>query len=249
MTSIYQTEYPTREAALQALQAMIVTRQDEQGATRYAVQEENLPNLQSLRAQRRAALQERDAEIAKRMELQKKLDALIEAQRQSEERLDKLSLEPSQEKVRDALKRYAQQEANARARIADLEAQIKPLREQNDAYKARETTREIERQLVDAAQKLNCCPSALRDVKRLAPLFKLNDAGVAVNDQNQLAYEAVQEEIALSPHWLNRSQGANASSGGHDAYTAQERYQEALRGGDFYAVIQNAPRLAPDQAF
>lgn len=57
--------------------------------------------------------------------------------------------------------------------------------------------RRIETELVENAAKLNCCETAMRDVKRLAPMFHLNDAGVAVTDDGKLVVEVLQEDRTI----------------------------------------------------
>ena len=61
--------------------------------------------------------------------------------------------------------------------------------------------------------------------------------------------EALRDEIALSPHWLNRSQGSSANAGAplERGYGDLARFQEALRGTDFAAVIRSAPRETPER--
>ncbi len=57
------------------------------------------------------------------------------------------------------------------------------------------------------------------------------------------------DEIALSPHRLNRSQGSSADAGAplERGYGDRARFQEALRGTDFAAVIRSAPRETPER--
>ena len=120
-------------------------------------------------------------------------------------------------------------------------------RAQLQRFKEREERAAVESQLVDAARKLNCCESALRDVKRLAPLFKLNDEGVALSEDAKLVSEVLQEEIALSPHWLKRSQGGDAEPGELPAPRAADdaRFRDALADPDvpFADLLRLAPRL------
>ena len=95
----------------------------------------------------------------------------------------------------ESRRRYAEQ-------IAALEAQLAPLKEENARYKERETRAAIEAQLVDAARKMDCCETALRDVRRLADALRLDETGRAVDRDSRSVEDVLREEIALSPHWL-----------------------------------------------
>ncbi len=175
-----------------------------------------------------------DVEIKRREELEKKCKALVE------ERVETTD----DGELRASVKRYAERAAANAAKVAALEAEIKPLREEIAIRKERENRATVEAQIVDAARKLDCCESALRDAKRLAPMFKLDDAGVASTRDGRSVEDALKEELALSPHWLNRSKGAAASAGTVDdvGTTSRERFQRALEGTNFADVLNFAPR-------
>ena len=88
-------------------------------------------------------------------------------------------------------------------------------------------------------------------MKRLAPIFQLNAAGVAQTQDNRGVADVLEEELAQSPHWLNRSQGAAASSGslGVGAYGDRERFQQALEGTSFADVLSCAPRQKVERLY
>ena len=234
-------EFETREALLRAVESQIAQTSSEDGRTSY-----RLPNdeFETLRAKYEAATRVIDAESKRRREAETRLNALTQERAETLAELERAKADAaSPSELRDALRRSVEQASSSKARVAALEAELKPLREENAAYKKRETRAKIETQLVDAARKMNCCETALRDVKRLAPLFRLNDAGVAITDDDKLVVEILQEELALSPHWLARSQSGTASSGRLDSpFDSREKFLEAMKTNDFAAVLRYAPR-------
>jgi len=234
-------EYETREELLNAVESQITQTSLEDGRTIYRLSNNE---LDALRAKFDAATRTVDSESKRRREAETRLNALTQERAETLAELERAKADAaSPNELRDALRRSVEQASASKARVATLEAELKPLREENEAYRKRETRAKIETQLVDAARKMNCCESALRDVKRLAPLFSLNEAGVAITDDGKLVVETLQEEIALSPHWLARSQGGAASSGRVDApYDSREKFLEAMKSNDFAAVLRNAPR-------
>ncbi|MGI6401867.1 MAG: hypothetical protein ACOX0A_07145 [Thermoguttaceae bacterium] len=234
--SIYD-DYNSREELLGALESAITKRED--GKWRLADDEREALTKRCETFSRNAAQYQRRGE-----ELESQL-ARAERERATAvaelERLRGVGTDGND--LNAALRRYAEQASASESKAAALEAELAPLREENARYKERETRRTIEAQLVDEARKLDCCESALRDVKRLAPIFKLDEAGVAVAEDARRVAEVLRDEIALSPHWLSRSRGSGASPGAErDAYGASERFQDAMRRGDFADVIRYAPR-------
>ncbi len=234
-------EYETREELMRALESQIAQTSLEDGRTVYRLRNNE---LDALRAKYDAATRSVDSESKRRREIETRLNALTQERAETLAELERAKAEvASPNELRDALRKSVEQANASKARVVALEAELKPLREENDAYKKRETRAKIESQLVDAARKMNCCETALRDVKRLAPLFRLNEAGVAVTDDDKLVVEILQEELALSPHWLSRSQGSAASSGKLDSpFDSREKFLEAMEKNDFVAVLRNAPR-------
>ncbi len=236
-------EYGSREELLSALDSAIIERRDEKGGAVWRLADEERDALA-----RRCEAASRQAERSRRHseELEERL-AKAERDRAATaaelERLRTSGTGASGDDVQATLRRYAEQTRASQSKAAALEAELAPLREENARYKERETRRAIESQLVDAARKLDCCETALRDVKRLAPMFRLNDDGLAVAEDARVVEEVLRDEIALSPHWLNRSQGGAASPGSErDAYSDRERFQAALARGDFADAIRCAPR-------
>ncbi len=234
-------EYETREELMRALESQIAQTSLEDGRIVYRLRNNE---LDALRAKYDAATRSVDSESKRRREIETRLNALTRERDETLAELERAKADAANpNELRDALRRSVEQANASKARVAALEAELKPLREENDAYKKRETRAKIETQLVDAARKMNCCETALRDVKRLAPLFRLNDADVAVTDDDKLVVEILQEELALSPHWLARSQGSEASSGKLEApFNAREKFLDAMKNNDFAAVLRNAPR-------
>lgn len=236
-------EYRSREELMTALESAITERRDESGRAVWRLADEERDALA-----RRYETANRQAERQRRRgdELEERL-AKTERDRAATaaelERLRTVGSGAAGEDVQATLKRYAEQASASQSKAAALEAELAPLREENARYKERETRRAIETQLVDAARKLDCCETALRDVKRLAPMFRLNDDGLAVTEDARVASEVLRDEIALSPHWLNRSRGGGAAPGAERvAYSSREQFQEAVSRGDFGAAIRFAPR-------
>ena len=242
-------EYRSRDELLTALESAIKERRDESGAAVWRLTDEERDALA-----RRCETASRQAERQRRRgdELEERL-AKAERDRAATaaelERLRTSGTGASGDDVQATLRRYAEQTRASQSKAAALEAELAPLREENARYKERETRRAIESQLVDAARKLDCCETALRDVKRLAPMFRLNDDGLAVAEDARVVEEVLRDEIALSPHWLNRSQGGAASPGSErDAYSDRERFQAAIARGDFADAIRCAPRTESSQS-
>lgn len=176
----------------------------------------------------------------KKQDLEARLAELTKTREQELVELEELrKLNP--EDVRKSLTNYAEKAVSAQKKIEALEHELEPLRKQNAEFKAREERARIENELTSNAIKMNCSESALRDVRRLAPMFHLNEAGVATTEDGRLVVEVLQEEIAQSPHWLKRSQTANAAPSSM-AMTSEARFREALRGNSFSDVLSNAPR-------
>jgi len=234
-------EYESREALMRAVESQITQTSSEDGKTVYRLSNNE---LDTMRAKYDAATKTVDSESKRRREIETRLNELTQERAETLAELERAKADAaSPNELREALRRSVEQASASKTRVAALEAELQPLREENEAYKKRETRAKIETQLVDAARKMNCCESALRDVRRLAPLFRLNDAGVAITEEGKLVVETLQEELALSPHWLARSQGGSASSGRIDApFDSREKFLEAMKSNDFAAVLRNAPR-------
>lgn len=223
-------DYATRDEALAALGSALAER-DGRWRLVDAERDEERERLEAARSEARRARRQSE-------ELKARLDRTERERDDAVARLERAGATNDA----GAPNRRAEE---ARTRIAALEAELAPLREENARYKEREARREIEKQLVDAARRLDCCETAMRDVKRLAPMFRLNEEGLAVAEDSRLAADVLRDEIALAPHWLNRSRGADASPGSErDAYDAAGRFQDAMRRGDFADVVRFAPRVA-----
>ncbi len=242
-------EYGSREELLSALDSAIIERRDEKGGAVWRLADEERDAL-ARRCEAASRLAERNRRHNEELE-----ERLAKAERDRAataaelERLRTSGTGTPGDDVQATLRRYAEQTRASQSKAAALEAELAPLREENARYKERETRRAIESQLVDAARKLDCCETALRDVKRLAPMFRLNDDGLAVAEDARVVEEVLRDEIALSPHWLNRSQGGAASPGSErDAYSDRERFQAAIARGDFADAIRCAPRTETSQS-
>lgn len=230
-------DYESKDALLRDIQAEIAESTNDDGETVY-----RLVNRQAetYRAKYEAEVKNAKSQREKKREAEDKLAEIMKQRDQELIELEELrKLNPAD--VRKTLTDYAEKAAAAEGKIKALQGELEPLRAQNEEFKARETRTRIENELTSGALKMNCSESALRDVKRLAPMFHLNEAGVAVTDDGKLVVEVLQEEIAQSPHWLKRSQAGGANPGAA-AMTSEARFQQALRGKSFSDVISNAPR-------
>lgn len=234
-------EFGSREELLSAVESAIRQSDDGAGGATWRLVDDERDALK-----RRCESATRGLEHARRRgeELEARLARADQERAAVAAELERVrNEERGPEDVQAALKRYAQQASASQSKVAALEAQLAPLREENARYKEREARMAIESQLVDAARRLDCCETAMRDVKRLAPMFRLNEDGLAVTEDSKLVSEVLREELALSPHWLNRSRGGAADPGSErDAFGSRERFQEALERGDFADVIRYAPR-------
>ena len=230
-------EYTDRDVLLKDVASEIVESKNADGATVYRLQNRD---AETLKAKYDAEVKNAKSQREKKQEAEAKL-AEITALRDK----DLIELEQLREMnpadLKNTLQNYVNQTAESQARIKALEKELEPLRKANEEYRARETREKIESELVETARKMNCCETALRDVKRLAPMFHINEAGIIVTKENKLVPEILQEEIEHSPHWLKRSQGAGSGSGSVPL-TNEARFREALKSNDFAAALANAPR-------
>ena len=173
--------------------------------------------------------------------------------------------------TRDAMtRRYesaSQSAAQERRRREEAEAQLRDAQESRDATAAElarlreergagaggiaeesrrryaEQIAAIEAQLGDAARKMDCCETALRDVRRLADALRLDETGRAGDRDSRSVEDVLREEIALSPHWLKRSRGVDASPGvDSPSQGSRERFLDAMKRGDFADALRYAPK-------
>lgn len=230
--------YETKEELLREVEALIAEDTNADGATVY-----RLPNkpADALRAKFEAEVKNAKSQREKKQEAEARLAELTQAREKDLLELEELRKANPRE-TRTALQRYVEQTAQYKSEIEALRNELDPLRKQNAEYREREVRAQIESELVDNALKMNCCETALRDVKRLAPMFRLNEAGVATTEDGRLVVEVLQDEIEKSPHWLKRSQSAAASPSVGSGGSMESRFREALKGNSFAEVIGNAPR-------
>lgn len=230
-------EYSDRESLLKDVAAEITETKNTDGTTVYRLQNRD---ADTYRAKYDAEVRNARSQREKKQEAEAKL-AEITALREK----DLLELEQLREMnpadLRATLQKYVDQTAESTAKIKALEKELAPLKAENEEFRAKEVRDKIEAELVKEARRLNCCETAFRDVKRLAPLFHINDAGIVVDKDNKLVPEVLQAEIEFSPHWLKRSQSAGANPGG-SPIPSEAQFREALKGNNFDAVLANAPR-------
>lgn len=230
-------DYQSKDELLRDLEAAIVESKGEDGTTTF-----RLPNgaAETFRAKYEAEVKNAKGQREKKQEAEAKLAELTALREKELVELHQLR-EMNPNDLKTTLQKYVDQTAESTAKIKALEKEIGPLREANQAYKARETREKIEAELVANARKMNCCDSAMRDVKRLAPMFRITESGVIMTEDNKLVPEVLQAEIEQSPHWLKRSQSGGVNPG-NSPLTSEARFREALKGSDFGAVLANAPR-------
>ena len=229
--------YETKEELLRDIEAEITEETNDEGGRVFRLQNKL---ADAFKAKYDAEVKNARSQREKKQDAEARLAELTKLRDEELLELEELrKLNPKD--MRATLKRFANSSAESAAKIEALEKELKPLREQNAAFKAREVREKIENELVTNAIKMNCCETALRDVKRLAPMFHLNDAGVATTEDGKLVVEILQDEIEKSPHWLKRSQSANAAPSA-TGVSSEARFREALKGKSFADVINNAPR-------
>lgn len=230
-------EYKDRASLLKDLEAEITEAKNANGETVYRLPNRDADNF---RAKYEAEVKNAKSQREKKQEAEAKLAEALAAREKDSVELEQLrAMNPADLKA--TLQKYVDQTAESTAKIKALEKELEPLRASNQEYKERETRQKIETELVDAARKLNCCDSALRDVRRLAPLFHISESGIVISNDNKLVQEVLQEEIKQSPHWLKRSQSGGTNPGS-SPLSSEAKFREALRGNDFTAVLANAPR-------
>lgn len=230
-------EFTDKSELLKAVEESVTETQAADGSTVY-----RLPNDQAELMRQKFDAEARNAK-SQREKKQKAEARVAELTAQYDKTVAELeqlkATNPSD--LKETLQKYVDQTAESAAKIRALERELEPLRKENEAYHAKETRERIEAELVEAAKKLDCCDSAMRDVKRLAPMFHISESGVVVSDDNRLVQEKLEEEVRLSPHWLKRSQGGG-TGGGTAPLSNAAQFQQALKGGDFAAVLASAPR-------
>lgn len=240
-------EYSSREELLRAAQESIGETIGPDGKRVFQLRDDN---IDALRTKYENAVRELAQEKRMRAEAERRSQDFAAKHADETAELERLRAETAApNELRETLRRYMAQSNESRAKLTALEAELQPLREENAAYKAKETRAAIEAQLVEQARKLNCCESAMRDVKRLASEFRLDAAGNAVGLDSRSVEETLRAELQFSPHWLNRSQGAEATGNGSgtNARNDRELFAKALRENDFIEALKHAPRERVDR--
>ncbi len=235
------TEFSSKEELIAAIEAEIVETQNDDGVTVYSL---NNKDAENYRAKYEAEVKNSQAQRKNKQAAEKELAemrALNESLAEQVEELNKLNPED----LRKSLQQYVNEKTELAKKIKELQAEVEPLREENAAFKAEKTTATIKKALLEEARKRNCRDSALRDVERLAGDFIVDpDTDLIVREKDQkLVSEVLDEEIALSPHWLQPSQGGGANPSPTGNVSNEAKFQQALKGNDFDAVLANAPRV------
>ena len=232
-------KFASKEELIKALESEIEEMDDADGTAYY-----RLADRGTIRSKYNEEVDNARKQRNLKQEAQAKYDSLLKERERDLVELEELrKFKPDDMKAN--LQRYIDQSAESASRIRALEEQLAPLKKENEAYKKREQRAVIETALVEAAHKMNCVESAMRDVKRLAPMFHLSENGVPLSEDGKTVSEVVKSEIEQSPHWLKRSQGGGSASGygvSSKGYS-QSKFQEALKSNDFAAILANAPRL------
>ena len=235
------TEFSSKEELLAAIEAEIVETQNEDGVTVYSLSNKEAENY---RAKYEAEVKNSQTQRKNKQAAEKELAemrALNESLVEQVEELNKLNPED----LRKSLQQYVNEKTELAKKIKELQAEVEPLREENAAFKAEKTTATIKKALLEEARKRNCRDSALRDVERLAGDFIVDpDTDLIVRKKDQkLVSEVLDEEISLSPHWLQPSQGGGANPSPTGNVSNEAKFRQALKGNDFDAVLANAPRV------
>ena len=231
-------DYTDKDALLKDIAAEIIESQNDKGETVFRLQNSV---ADTFKTKYENEVKNAKSQREKKQEAEAKLAEALAAREKDAIELEQLrALNPADLKA--TLQKYVDQSAEASAKIKSLEKELVPLREKAQEYEARETRSKIEAELVENARKMNCCDTALRDVKRLAPLFHITESGVIMSNDNRLVTEVLQAEIEQSPHWLKRSQSAGANPGS-GSLSSEAKYQEARKNGDYSGMIANAPRI------
>ena len=230
-------EYRSKDDLLKDIALEVIETKNDDGDTVYRLINKD---ADTFRAKYDAEVKNAKSQREKKQEAEAKLAELNALREKDLIELKELrAMNPAD--LKTTLQKYVDQTAESSAKIKALEKELEPLRIANKEYKAREIREKIESELIEQARKMNCCESALRDVKRLAPMFHIDDNGIIVTKDNKLVVQVLQDEIEHSPHWLKRSQSGGANPGnGH--LSNEAKFREALKGNDYSAVLMNAPR-------
>lgn len=235
------SDYKDKEELLKDITSEIVEAQNDKGETIFRLPNRDADNF---RIKYEAEVKNAKSQREKKQEFEAKLNELQAAREKDLLELEQLrSVNPDD--LKKTLQKYVDMTAESSAEIKTLKGELEPLRKRVADYEARDTLQKIETELVENARKMNCCETALRDVKRLAPMFRITESGVIMSNDNRLIPEVLEKEIEQSPHWLKRSQSAGANPG-YAPISSEAKFQEALKGNDFGAVIANAPRMPLD---
>ena len=231
------TDYKSKDELLKDVATEILETQNDSGETVYRLQNRD---ADTYRAKFEAEVKNAKSQREKKQEAEARLAELTKENERNLVELNQLR-EMNPADLKSTLQKYVDQTAESSAKIKALEKELEPLRAANEAYKARETREIIEKELVATARKMNCSEPAMRDVKRLAPMFRVGEGGVVISNDGKLVAEVLQAELEQSPHWLKRSQGAG-SNPGSAPLSNEAKFREALKGKSFADVLSNAPR-------
>lgn len=227
---IFNQEFETREAALEALGEAVEERGGKftvGGFLRKAYNDAGKNAEESKKYRTRAQSAE---EKTRELETQ-----LNEKQAQLQELLN---LKP--EELRAQLEEAAREKGSLKNKIDELSKALEPLKAENAAFKARENEVKIVDALRRAAAELGVRAEATRDVERLKALFAVSSENGDILDANGRDVKTVvAAELKESPHWLPQSTGGGSTGGGKTggASSQSSAYNEAREKGDVAKMI------------
>lgn len=232
--------FNSKEELLAAVDKIIEEESTDDGKATFRIVN---TEAETLRAKWQAEIENAKKQRAEKQRLGAELNALQGEYNSQKEAFEQLrALKPDEMKAK--LDSYLLEVGGYKKTIAEYESEIVPLRERIGQYEARERRDKIESELVACAKRLDVADAALRDVRRLAPMFKIREDGIVCDSDGRLVAEVLEAELQESPHWLKRSQGAGAGAATPTGPKNRESlYADAKARGDMAAMLAFAPRI------
>ena len=225
-------KFGSREELIKALDAEIEVS-EENGGTVYSIDGgigREAAQSQGYRQRAQKAEKERD-------------QAVLELSRVTAEMEEVEKLNPHGQK--EVISGLTKEIAALKVENKKLTEEREPLRTKLGDYEKRETTRTIERALEEAATEIGVRKEALRDVRRLASLLKVDSetGEVSTTDGNVPVRDFVQSEFTASPHWSPTSTGGGSNPGTAPGGKIDTKIlrEQARKEGDIEAMLGYTP--------
>ncbi|MDO4587889.1 MAG: hypothetical protein Q4C95_11430 [Planctomycetia bacterium] len=142
------------------------------------------------------------------------------------------------EKQRETISNLINENGTLKAKKAELEKQLEPLRLKISDFEKKETRQKIEVELNNVAAELGIRAEAMRDVRLRANQLTINDVGLVSTPDGTLVKDFLKSELEQSPHWLPPSNGGGSNPGTFGGKVNDNAiYEQAKAKGDLDAMI------------